>query len=158
MRAIAQGLFRLFKMASRISARTGQGLLQRGAGKYAVNAVRNLRITVRGVTVNYHDLAEADRAAVDEAVEYAVRFAAQYIDHHDQYTQYRIDENSLESVLMSHAEEIMEAAKGAFYSRIRSHSYDYANQKLGVFQDDPAIKQLVLAIIQEVAEHINDEA
>jgi hypothetical protein len=161
MRAIAQLLSKLFKTASRISARAGKGLLQHGTGKYAVNAVRRLDITIRGVRIAYHQLEEADKATVDEIVEYTTRFAFEYIDHHDENTRYRIQAASLEQVVASHAKEIFEAAQRALYSRLRSHGYDLAAgkpQRIAIFQDEDILKQAVMAVIQEVCEHIEEEA
>ncbi|HVX63021.1 MAG TPA: hypothetical protein VHC19_20535 [Pirellulales bacterium] len=161
MRALAQTLSRLFKTASRVSARTGRGLLQHGTGKYAVNAVRNVNITVRGVRIVYHELNEFDKAVVDEVVEYATRFAYEYIDHHDENTRYRIAASSLDDVVMSHAREIMEAAEQALYSRLRSHGYDTVAgrpQRVAIFQDEDVLKQLIMAVAQEIGGHIDEVA
>jgi hypothetical protein len=161
MRAVAQVLMKLFKPAQRVSARSGQGLLRHGAGKYGVNAVRGLNLTVRGIRISYQELSAFDRAAVDEVVEYATRFAFEYINHHDEHTVYRIRANSLEDVVLSHAQEITEAAKEALYSRLRSHGYDAVAgkaQRLAIFQDEDILKQTVIAIIQEVCDHIDEQA
>ena len=106
---------------------------------------------------------EIDKAVVDEVVEYTVRFAFEYIDHHDEHTEYRIQASSLDEVMMSHATEIKEAAERALYSRIRSHSYDAVAgrpQRVAIFQEEDVLKQLVQAVIQEVCDHIDgqDEA
>ena len=161
MQTIAQALIKLFKSAQRISTRTGKGLLTHGAGKYGVNAVRQLNLTVRGVKISYQELSTFDKAAIDEAVEYATRVAFEYIDHHDEHTQYRIQGASLDDVVLSHAREIKEAAEAALYSRMRSHGYDALAGKaprVATFQDEDLLKQAVFAIIQEVVAHIDEQA
>ena len=40
--------------------------------------------------------------------------------HHDEHTDYRIRANSLEEVLTSHANEVLEAARGALYATIQA--------------------------------------
>lgn len=136
-------------------------MLQHGSGKYAVKAVQSLNITIRGVKIAYNELNEFDKAAVDEAVEFTVRFAFEYIDHHDEHTPYRINASSLDEVVMSHAEEIMQAAERALRSRLRSHGYDLVAgkpQRVAIFQDEDVMKQVISAIIQEVCNHIEEEA
>lgn len=161
MRGITQVLLKLFQSARRVSAQTGRGLLRHGAGKYGVNAVRRINITIRGTKIAYQELNEFDKAVVDETVEYVTRFAAEYIDHHDEYTEYRIQELSLEDAVMSHAAEITEAAKRALHSRLRSHGYDLVAgkpQRVAIFQDEDMLKQLVIAVIQEACDHIDENA
>lgn len=62
---------------------------------------------------------------------------------------------------MSHAREIMESAQRALYSRIRSHGYDSVvgkPKRVAIFQEEDALKQMTLAVIQEICDHIDEEA
>ena len=122
MQGIARVFIRLFKSVERVANRTGQGLIRHGAGKYGVNAVRRINISIPGMRVAYENLSEIDKAVVDEVVEYVTRDAFEYIDHHDDRTSYRLDTQSLEDAIMSHANEIFEAGKRALHARIRSHA------------------------------------
>lgn len=159
MGAILRALATLFRTGARISFRAARGLFQQGASRYAKNAVRALDITISGRRIAYHELSEFDQAVVDETVDYCIRFATEYVDHHDENTQYRVAHHELEDLLESHANEVMTAAKRALYSKLRSHGYDAAaasSRGLAVFLNDDLIKQLVLGVIAEISDDIEN--
>lgn len=158
---IIKTLTKLFNIAERVTLGTGKGLLRHGTGQYAARAVRSLELTLRGTRIAYSDLTAFDKAAVDEAVQYANRFAHEYMDHHDENTAYRIRANSLEEVVTSHAQEIVDAARNALYATMRSHGYDIAfgrAPRVAAFQEEDLLKQMVLAVIMEVVSHLDENA
>jgi hypothetical protein len=161
MKQVAQLLAALFKVAKGVGTRTGRGLLQHATGKYAVRGVQRLNLRVGNVLLSYEKLNEFDQAVVKEVSEYASRFAWQYIDHHDEYTPYRIQGSSLEDVVWSHAQEIFDAGYAALQQRLRSHGYDYIVGKStskAIFSDEAVMKQLVMAVIQEAIEDVRNSA
>ena len=161
MKQVSQLLTVLFKIAKGIGTKTGRGLMQHASGKYAVRGVQRLNLRIGNVVLSYERLNEFDQAVVKEVSEYASRFAWQYIDHHDEYTPYRIQGTSLEDVVWSHAEEIFDAGYAALKQRLRSHGYDYVVGKAtskAIFSDEAVMKQLVMAVIQEAIEDLRDNA
>lgn len=154
MRIIVQALTKLFKAAPRLTVKTSRNLISHGTAQCGISALKKFSVT-------YNELNEADRAAFNEVVQYATRFASQYIQHHDENHEYRIQGHSLEEVLNSHATEIFNAAKGALNSRLRSHAYDYAvgkPQRTAIFMQEDVLKQFVSAVIDEVCEGIFRES
>ena|ERR1700733_2362659 len=149
MRAIFAALGKLFNIASRVPARAGRIALTRNTTKYAKNAVKQIKFNYKHIKFVYEELTESDKEIVDEVVAYAVQFVNQYIDHHDEYHQYRIQEHEIDDVLASHAKEILHAAESALYARARSHGY---NSIFGKPDTDDAelLKDLALAVMHEV--------
>jgi hypothetical protein len=153
MQIIVQALTRLFRISSRLTVKTSRNLMTHGTAQCGINALRRF-------SVSYNELSEADRAVYNEVIQYTTRFAEQYIRHHDENHEYRMQGHSLEEVLQSHATEIFNAAKGALNSRVRSHAYDFAvgkPQRTAIFMREDVLKQFVSAVIEEVCEGIANE-
>lgn len=156
---ILTALEELFMTAAKLTSRTAQGLLQHGTGKYGVKAVKNMRLTIGGIEYSYAALSKADQEAVDEAIEYAVRFAYAYVQRHEEAAGRRHDTREIQQLLQSHLDEISQAAQDALYSRLRSHSYDHYAGKLdrkAIFQDEDVLKQMLLSSIQVIVGHIKN--
>jgi len=157
---IVQALRKLFTVVGRIFERTGRNLAMHGAGQCGVQAVRRLNLSMGGVRIAYHQLGEQDKAVVDEAAICVVGFADQYFRHHKEKSEHRERLDSLENTLISHADEIMEAATNAVLARARSHAFDYAAgrpQRTAMFMDHDLRKQLLFALIDEFCSHLDGQ-
>lgn len=160
MNEVVRAVESLFEAMVRVAENAGIGLFQHGVAKVTHRALG--KFNLGGVGLAYQSLSAADKAVVDEVVEYFVRFGAQYWEHHDERSRFRLDHSDdIAAVLYSHAEEWVEAAFNAGVSRFRSHAYDYVALHVSgpfhrkfIFHSEDVVKQFVQASVDEMVEHI----
>jgi len=153
MRAVIAALKKLFSMTARVSARTSRSLARGNITKYAKNAVRKLNINYKGIRIVYDDLSASDKETVEDFIEFSIRFAEQYANHHDPNVDYRIHHTEIEDVLESHATEILQAAGRAAMAQANAHHYDSI---FGKPDNDDAemLKALALSAIHEFGDEL----